>query len=172
MTFPAELHKPLCPNYQTNRKAASRLHSFFLSKPSSSIPNGSRIPCKFLDDLSTPELLRHSAASTDNDFSSVGQMIITWRCIRLSPLSSRPATTSLPRQVHIRLRSTCPTASSNIATILATPPGHGGHTITVEGSIRTIRNQKQRSFVELGDGSTAFPLQAVLEPQLAEGHVQ
>ena len=156
----------------TNRKAASRLHQIFLSEPSSSIPNRSRIPCKFLDDLSTPELLRHFAASTDNASSSIWQMIITWRYIRLSPLSSRPATTFPPTHVHIRLRSTCPTASSNIATILATPPGHGGHTITVEGSIRTIRNQKQRSFVELGDGSTAFPLQAVLDPQLAEGQVQ
>lgn len=69
----------------------------------------------------------------------------------------------------MRRLSACPSASSNIATILATPPRNGGHAITVEGSIRTIRNQKQRSFVELGDGSTAYPIQAVLDPQLAEG---
>ncbi|KAF6218560.1 hypothetical protein HO133_005910 [Letharia lupina] len=69
----------------------------------------------------------------------------------------------------MRPLSAFPTASPNVATILATPPRHGGHVITVEGSIRTIRNQKQRSFVELGDGSTAYSLQAVLDPQLAEG---
>lgn len=69
----------------------------------------------------------------------------------------------------MRCLSACTTAIPNIATILATPPRNGGHTVTVEGSIRTVRNQKQRSFVELGDGSTAYPLQAVLDPQLADG---
>ena len=72
----------------------------------------------------------------------------------------------------MRRLSAYPTASPNVATILATPPRHDGQTITVEGSIRTIRSQKQRSFVELGDGSTVLSLQAVLDPQLAEGHVQ
>lgn len=69
----------------------------------------------------------------------------------------------------MRRLSALPTASANIATILATPPRHGGHAITAEGSIRTIRNQKQCSFVDLGDGSTAYPLKAVLDPQLAQG---
>lgn len=37
------------------------------------------------------------------------------------------------------------------------------------GFVRTIRNQKLRSFVEVGDGSTVYPLQAVLEPLQAKG---
>lgn len=99
-------------------------------------------------------------------------MITIWRCTRLLPRSSKLSTARPPTHVQVRPLSTCPTASPNIATVLATPPQHGGRTITVEGSIRTIRNQKQRSFVELGDGSTAYPLQAVLDPQLADGHVE
>lgn len=99
-------------------------------------------------------------------------MVTIWRCNRLPPLSSRPAITLRLTHVQIRLLSAFPTACPNVATILATPPRHGCHAITVEGSIRTIRNQKQRSFVELGDGSTVYTLQAVLDSQLAEGHVQ
>lgn len=39
------------------------------------------------------------------------------------------------------------------------------------GSVRTIRNQKHRSFLELGDGSTTQTLQALLEPTQADGYV-
>ena len=88
----------------------------------------------------------------------------------ISRFNTWDCTSSL--QVQMRRLSTFPTVTANIATVLATPPRHGGHAITVEGSIRTIRNQKQRSFAELGDGSTAHSLQAVLDPQLAQGHVQ
>lgn len=99
-------------------------------------------------------------------------MVTIWRSSRLPPLSSRPKIT-LPR-THVQMRrlSALPITSPNVATILATPPRDGGHAVTVEGSIRTIRNQKHRSFVELGDGSTVYSLQAVLDPQLAQGHVQ
>lgn len=99
-------------------------------------------------------------------------MVTIWRRIGLSPPSSGPAITFPPNHVHMRRLSAIPTAGPNVATILATPPRLGGHAITIEGSIRTIRNQKQRSFVELGDGSTAYSLQAVLDPRLAEGHVR
>ena len=99
-------------------------------------------------------------------------MVTIWRRTRLLPRSSRLANPLPPTHFHMRLLSTCPTASPNVATILATSPQHAGHTVTVEGSIRTIRNQKQRSFVELGDGSTAYSLQAVLDPQLADGQVE
>ena len=98
-------------------------------------------------------------------------MLTVWRRIGLPPPSSRPQIISLPTHIRMQALSALPTISPNVATILATPPRHGGHTITVEGSIRTIRNQKQRSFVEIGDGSTAHSLQAVLDPRLAEGHV-
>ena len=98
-------------------------------------------------------------------------MLAVWRRIGLPPLSSRPQVISVPTHIRMRALSALPATSPNVATILATPPRHGGHTITVEGSIRTVRNQKQRSFVEIGDGSTAHSLQAVLDPRLAEGHV-
>ena len=58
----------------------------------------------------------------------------------------------------------------NIATLLATPPIADAPTITAVGSVRTIRNQKLRSFVEIGDGSTVHTLQALLQPNHAEGY--
>ena len=61
--------------------------------------------------------------------------------------------------------------SPSIATILAFPPDLEEHEIRATGAIRTIRNQKQRSFIELGDGSTTQSLQAVLEPAQAKGCV-
>jgi aspartyl/asparaginyl-tRNA synthetase len=41
--------------------------------------------------------------------------------------------------------------------------------ISVVGHVRTIRNQKRWSFVELGDGSTTSTLQALLKPEQAKG---
>ena len=164
----SEVRQPLCP---TTRKAAYRLHENSI-KALTLHPDLSSDPLQSRKDLSTAQLLRHSAAPTYNVDTSIWQMVITWRRIRPLPLPPRPATTLPPTRLQLRRLSACPTASPNVATVLATPPRHGGHTITVQGSIRTIRSQKQRSFVELGDGSTAFPLQAVLDPRLAKGHVQ
>lgn len=62
----------------------------------------------------------------------------------------------------------------SIAAVLASPPSTESQPrqqITVVGFVRTIRNQKLRSFVEVGDGSTVYPLQAVLEPLQAKGSV-
>ena len=138
-----------------------------------SIPTCSRIfcthPIKICQLLPIVQLLPHSAASTNKANSSIRQMVTLWRCTRLLPRSSRLANPLPPTHVRMRLLSTCPTTIPNIATILATSPRHGGHTVTVEGSIRTVRNQKQHSFVALGDGSTAYSLKAVLDPQLADG---
>lgn len=68
--------------------------------------------------------------------------------------------------------------SSSSSSSSAQPPpslilqrGGGTQPVTVAGFVRTIRNQKQRSFVELGDGSTIYPLQAVLSPSHAKGYV-
>ncbi|SLM33553.1 asparaginyl-trna synthetase [Lasallia pustulata] len=63
-------------------------------------------------------------------------------------------------------------AVENHSSILALPPVTEGHEpldITVLASVRTVRNQKKRSFVELGDGSTIHSLQAVLEPSQCRG---
>lgn len=70
-----------------------------------------------------------------------------------------------------------PTLSNpSVASVLALRPdpnGLGGRPqrtqVTVAGFVRTIRNQKQRSFVELGDGSTLYALQAVVSPSHAKG---
>ena len=77
---------------------------------------------------------------------------------------------SLQEVVSRRLSSKI-SASPTIASILATPPAGDGGTITVVGSVRTIRNQKHWSFVEIGDGSTVHPLQALLQPSQAQGLV-
>ena len=59
----------------------------------------------------------------------------------------------------------------DIATILNRKPDQHGtlQPTRVIGTVRTIRNQKRRSFVEIGDGSTSRSLQALLEPHQAEG---
>lgn len=41
--------------------------------------------------------------------------------------------------------------------------------VEVTGHVRTIRNQKRISFLELGDGSTSESLQALLKPEQAPG---
>jgi hypothetical protein len=40
--------------------------------------------------------------------------------------------------------------------------------VIVNGFIRSIRNQKQRSFASIGDGSSLEPLQALLTPEQAK----
>lgn len=65
-------------------------------------------------------------------------------------------------------------SNPSIASVLALRPDPNGPQrtqVTVAGFVRTIRNQKQRSFVELGDGSTVYALQAVVPPSHAKGYV-
>lgn len=95
-----------------------------------------------------------------------------WRSIRLSQLPLRNVIVNGVPHVQVRPASTLGTSTPNIATILATTPTDDRHTITAIGSVRTVRNQKNRSFLELGDGSTTQPLQAVLEPSQAEGYAR
>ncbi|KAL8821587.1 MAG: hypothetical protein Q9191_007276, partial [Dirinaria sp. TL-2023a] len=70
-----------------------------------------------------------------------------------------------------RHASTLSSSDESIAAILAKEPGTttGSNNVRVTGSVRTIRKQKHRCFLEIGDGSTSRPLQAILEPQHAEG---
>ena len=67
--------------------------------------------------------------------------------------------------------STLTSNDKTIATILATDPDTSLQPTRVIGTVRTIRNQKRHSFVEIGDGSTSRPLQALLEPHQGEGQV-
>jgi hypothetical protein len=53
---------------------------------------------------------------------------------------------------------------SSIARLLDLGP-KDSKKIVVNGFIRSIRNQKQRSFASVGDGSSLEPLQALLTPQ-------
>ncbi len=67
-------------------------------------------------------------------------------------------------------------SNPSVASVLALRPDPNGAgpqrtQVTVAGFVRTIRNQKQRSFVELGDGSTLYALQAVVSPSHAKGYV-
>ena len=59
----------------------------------------------------------------------------------------------------------------SISDILDLPPAVNGSEpfhIEATGHVRTVRNQKRMSFVELGDGSTTRSLQAILDPPQAE----
>jgi aspartyl/asparaginyl-tRNA synthetase len=44
--------------------------------------------------------------------------------------------------------------------------------VTVNGFVRSVRSQKSRSFVALGDGSSIEPLQAVLPADRADGYAK
>lgn len=49
---------------------------------------------------------------------------------------------------------------------LPNTPSLVGHDVTVKGWVRTVRNQKTFTFVELNDGSTLSNLQVILNPDL------
>ena len=69
-----------------------------------------------------------------------------------------------------RQLSTVPIANQSIASILALPPldeDQAPRKLVVTGHVRTVRNQKRHSFVEIGDGSTIHSLQALLDPAQA-----
>jgi len=69
-----------------------------------------------------------------------------------------------------RRLSTIPIANQSIASILALPTLDEDQTprkLVVTGHVRTVRNQKRHSFVEIGDGSTIHSLQALLNPSQA-----
>lgn len=82
---------------------------------------------------------------------------------------------SCSRQPYSSDRGEGPSLSNpSIASILALRPDPNAPQrtqVTVAGFVRTIRNQKQRSFVELGDGSTVHALQAVVPPSHTKGYV-
>ena len=64
-------------------------------------------------------------------------------------------------------------SNPSIADMLALPPStkeNSHQQVTAVGSVRTVRKQKNRAFVEIGDGSTIHTLQAILEPSQAEGY--
>ncbi|KAI9745879.1 MAG: asparaginyl-tRNA synthetase [Claussenomyces sp. TS43310] len=56
---------------------------------------------------------------------------------------------------------------SSVATLLESPPPEGKN-VTVAGFVRSIRNQKTRSFLSIGDGTSLEPLQALLSPNQAQ----
>ena len=60
-----------------------------------------------------------------------------------------------------------PQGPTPVARLLETSPNDPDN-VVVNGFIRSIRNQKQRSFASIGDGSSLEPLQALLTPQQAQ----
>ena len=97
------------------------------------------------------------------------------RPVLLQPFLCRPRSSHLAflvSQRPISYTSNEPKPFLSIASLLGLPsPEHDQfpHPVEVTGHIRTVRNQKRLSFVELGDGSTTQSLQALLEPSLAKG---
>jgi asparaginyl-tRNA synthetase len=55
-----------------------------------------------------------------------------------------------------------------VSKLLDSPPSTDN--VTVNGFIRSIRNQKARSFAVIGDGTSLQPLQALLTPAQAQRH--
>ena len=95
-----------------------------------------------------------------------------WRLIRISSqYQSRYLTPSLTwlRHSSSGLRASNPSIANVLALPSSTKEGLH-HEITAIGSVRTVRKQKHRAFVEIGDGSTVHTLQAILEPSQAEGY--
>lgn len=60
----------------------------------------------------------------------------------------------------------------NIHSALALRTRHDQQTTAIEvaGSVRSVRKQKSRAFLAIGDGSTVHVLQAVLHPDQAQGY--
>ncbi|KAL8669168.1 MAG: hypothetical protein Q9168_006230 [Polycauliona sp. 1 TL-2023] len=73
---------------------------------------------------------------------------------------------TLPRRL-----STQTLQPPNIAGALALRPSDDRENVTIQvsGTVRTVRKQKHRAFLQLGDGSTVHSLQAVLSPAHAHG---
>lgn len=90
------------------------------------------------------------------------------RCLSQSPLPHYTARTASHNASTLTGNSH---QDQDIATILNRKPDQHGtlQPTRVIGTVRTIRNQKRRSFVEIGDGSTSRSLQALLEPHQAKG---
>ena len=89
---------------------------------------------------------------------------------------------ALSRWVELTIRHskgfhTCPRTRMGvqgpipIARLLASLPDDPEN-VVVNGFVRSIRNQKQRSFASIGDGSSLEPLQAILNPQQAQRYDQ
>ena len=77
-----------------------------------------------------------------------------------------------PNKSIWRALSTTRLHPPNIASALALRPSDDQENVTmqVSGTVRTIRKQKQRAFLQLGDGSTVHNLQAVLDPGHTQGY--
>ncbi|KAL8917064.1 MAG: hypothetical protein Q9208_008180 [Pyrenodesmia sp. 3 TL-2023] len=83
-------------------------------------------------------------------------------CYRPLQISENPGRRSLSSAPRI-----LPTVASVLA--LRTIDSHEDTAIQVAGSVRTIRKQKLRAFLEIGDGSTVHGLQVLLTPDQAYG---
>jgi hypothetical protein len=80
---------------------------------------------------------------------------------------ARPAVARSVKQVfkHSRGLQTKPLSHESCIAHLLDQGPKDSEKVTVNGFIRSIRNQKQRSFASVGDGSSLEPLQALLTPQ-------
>jgi uncharacterized membrane protein YccC len=82
--------------------------------------------------------------------------------------SAAAATTHTQTQTQTQShRASASSATSSIAHLLDQGP-QDAENVVVNGFIRSIRNQKQRSFASVGDGSSLEPLQALLTPEQAQ----
>ncbi|KAL9027772.1 MAG: hypothetical protein Q9196_003754 [Gyalolechia fulgens] len=97
-----------------------------------------------------------------------------WRLSSLRRLLQPRWACSPPRLHGCPAPRTIVTATESISTVasalaLRTIDDRKTPHIEIVGAVRTIRKQKHRAFVEIGDGSSVQSLQAVLNPDQAEG---
>ena len=95
-----------------------------------------------------------------------------WQPLAVSRLRTRWPLTGLPVPTVGRSLSHRGVASRSVAEILQLPQTGDSYEVTVKGSVRTVRRHKYVAFVELGDGSTIYTLQALLRVRQAQRYVQ
>ncbi|KAL8760725.1 MAG: hypothetical protein Q9184_003105 [Pyrenodesmia sp. 2 TL-2023] len=98
-----------------------------------------------------------------------------WRLLRhqrlLQPAQTCYRPLQIPENPGQRSLSSAPRTLPTVASVLAlrTIGSQEDTAIQVAGSVRTIRKQKLRAFLEIGDGSTVHGLQVLLTPNQAHG---
>ena len=94
---------------------------------------------------------------------SLLQVVSNWAMVHPRLARCMREAVSYSRTVHTRSGLD----SASIAHLLDNGPKDATN-VVINGFVRSIRNQKQRSFASIGDGSSIQPLQALLTPSQAQ----
>lgn len=130
-------------------------------------------PCLSLVLLSTRRLSEidiSSIASQRNPISAIGPCVgAKVEGMKPSRLTGFLRSVSHARGIH-SVKDSSHTPPSLIARLLDSAPPNPDK-VVINGFVRSIRNQKMRSFASIGDGSSLEPMQALLTPAQAQRSV-